>query len=100
VPRATAVGLFAVYMLVFLLDELLVFAAAVVALRATRLQERQGEALKAVAGSVLLVLGVTMLLAPEAMSSLAGTVAVFAVAALLTVVVWFGVRPRAAARHD
>ena len=72
-----AIGLFAAYMLVFLLDELIVFVVAVVTLRATKVQERHGRALKLVAGSVLICLAVTMLLAPTALSTVLGTVLVF-----------------------
>lgn len=99
VSRPAAIGLFAVYLLVFLLDELVVFGAAVFALRATRLQEHHGAALKLVAGSVLVVLGLTMLLAPAAMSSLVGTLLVFGAAAGVALVVWFGVRPRVRVRQ-
>lgn len=81
--RAEAAALFALYMLVFLLDELAVFVVAVVAMRATKVQERHGRILKLLAGSVLTTLGVAMLLAPEAMNSVAGTVAVFACAGVL-----------------
>lgn len=73
-------ALFGVYMAVFLLDELVIFGVAVVTLRATRVQERHGRALKLVAGSVLLVLAVTMLVAPAALTTLTGTVVVFAAA--------------------
>ena len=84
-----AAGLFAVYMALFLLDELLVFTAAVVTLRATRLQERHGRALKLVAGSVLVTLAATMLLAPDAMTTLAGTLVVFGVALALALVLYW-----------
>lgn len=100
VTTAAAVSLFALYMLVFLLDELVVFAVAVFALRATKLQEKHGRFLKILAGSVLLTLGLAMLLAPAAMDTVAGTVVVFAVAAGLTTVLALvarrtGARPRA-----
>ncbi len=95
VSTATAAGLFAIYMTVFLLDELIVFGVAVFTLRAAKLQERHGRVLKLIAGSVLLTLGVTMLLAPQAMDTLTGTMVVFGVAALLTLTLWlFAVRPR------
>lgn len=81
--------LFAVYMAVFLLDELLVFAAAVITLRATRVQERHGRALKLVAGSVLLALAVTMLVAPAALTTLVGTVVVFGAAVGLAAVLYW-----------
>lgn len=80
--------LFAVYMAVFLLDELLVFAAAVITLRATRVQERHGRALKLVAGSVLLALAVTMLVAPTALTTLVGTLVVFGAALALAAVLY------------
>lgn len=90
VGALAAIALFAVYMMVFLLDELVVFGAAVLTLRATRLQERHGRALKLVAGSVLLCLAVTMLVAPAAMTTLGGTVVVFGVAAALAALLWAG----------
>lgn len=75
--------LFAVYMAVFLLDELVIFAAAVITLRATRVQERHGRVLKLVAGSVLVTLAMTMLVAPAALTTLTGTAVVFAAALAL-----------------
>ncbi len=83
-----AAGLFAVYMTVFLLDEFIVFALAVLTLRATRLQERHGRALKLVAGSVLLCLAVTMLLRPDALTTLAGTAVVFGIAGVIAAVAY------------
>ena len=86
----TSVALFGVYMAVFLLDELAVFAAAVVTLRSTKLQQRHGQALKIVSGSVLVTLAVAMLLVPGAMQTLPGTLAVFAAAAALGGLLWWG----------
>ncbi len=83
-----AAGLFGAYMLVFLLDELIVFVLAVVTLRATKVQERHGRALKLVAGSVLICLAVTMLLAPTALSTLLGTVLVFGTALAIAAVAY------------
>lgn len=94
VSLAAAVLLFAAYMAVFLLDELVVFVAAVVTLRAAKVQERHGRLLKLVAGSVLLALAVTMLVAPAALESLVGAAAVFGAAAALTAVLWLVVRAR------
>ena len=85
---AQAAALFVVYMTLFLLDELLVFGAAVLTLRATRLQERHGAALKLVAGSVLVTLAVTMLLAPAALTSVMGTLAVFGIAAAVAALLY------------
>lgn len=77
-------ALFALYMVVFLLDELAVFGAAVVTMRAAKLQERHGRALKLVGGVVMLALAGVMLAAPDVLDSVAGMVAVFAGAAVVT----------------
>lgn len=80
VGLAGAIPLFLLYMTIFLLDELVVFGAAVVAMRATKLEERAGRVLRLVGGSVMIVLAATLVFAPEAMTSLAGSIAVFGVA--------------------
>lgn len=90
VGTAEAAGLFGLYMLPFLLDELLVFGIAVATLRATKMQEKHGRVLKLVAGTMMLALAITVLVSPEAMSDplLALVVfgAAFATAALIHVV--------------
>jgi len=96
VSTATAAGLFAVYMAVFLLDEVVVFTVAVVTLRATKISLRHGRALKLVAGCVLVTLAGAMAVAPQALTSVIGTSAVFGVAAALALLLWQLV-PRA---HD
>lgn len=79
-----AVGAFVVllvlYMVIYLLDELLVFGAVVVTMRATRIEERQGRVLKLVGGAVMLALALTMLFWPKLLESIGGTLAVFGVA--------------------
>lgn len=89
VPRAEAVALFAIYLLVFLIDELLLFGAAVITMRATRVQERHGRALKILAGSVLVTLAVTMIVAPQALTSPVGSLVVFGTAGLLSALLWW-----------
>jgi len=81
-----AVPLFALYMLVFLVDELVVFGAAVVAMRVTKIDERGGRLLKLVGGMVMVVLAATLIVAPGAMESVSGALAVFAIAAALVLV--------------
>ncbi|MCB0916704.1 MAG: hypothetical protein KDC23_13530, partial [Actinobacteria bacterium] len=88
VSPAVAAGLFAAYMFVFLLDELLLFGAAVLTMRATRLQEKHGRALKLLAGSVLVTLATAMLLAPQLMTSVLGAAVIFAIAGCLAVGLW------------
>lgn len=86
VSFAAAAVLFGVYMLVFLVDELVVFGAAVVAMRVTKIDERGGRVLKLVGGMVMVVLAGTLIVAPSAMESVSGALAVFGVAAGLVVV--------------
>jgi cytochrome c biogenesis protein CcdA len=94
VSSGAAVALFALYMIVFLLDELMIFAVAVFTLRATRIQEQHGQLLKIIAGSVLVTLAATMLIAPQTLTTLTGTAAVFAIAATLALAVWLWARSR------
>lgn len=91
-----AAALFVVYMLVFLLDELIVFAVAVTTLKATRMQERHGRFLKLLSGSVLITLAAAMLFAPQAMETVIGAAIVFSIAAIVTLVLWAVVRARGA----
>lgn len=76
-----AIPLFALYMAVFLIDELLIFGIAVVAMRATKLDEGKGRVLKLLGGTVMVVLAATLLFFPEAMTTVGGAFGVFAVAA-------------------
>jgi cytochrome c biogenesis protein CcdA len=78
VSGAGAAALFAVYMAPFLLDELLVFGIAVATMRAAKLQERHGQVLKLMSGSVLLALGGVLVTRPALMEDVVGAVAVFA----------------------
>ncbi len=63
------VGLFVAYMIPFLLDELAVFALAVITMRATKFQDRHGELLKLFAGVTMLVLAAVMLIDPTVMNN-------------------------------
>ncbi|NBC95960.1 MAG: hypothetical protein GVY27_06365 [Deinococcus-Thermus bacterium] len=87
VGRSVFFALLLVYMLIYLFDELAIFGAAVVTLRATRLDDRGGRVLKLLGGAVMLALAVAMLAFPQALSSLGGTLLVFANALGLTALV-------------
>lgn len=82
-PWMSMATLFALYLLVFLLDELLVFGAAVVTMRAFKLQERHGRGLKLVSGVVMLSLAAVLLVYPAAMDTMSGALAVTAATAAL-----------------
>lgn len=80
VGGAEAAGLFGLYMTPFLLDELVVFALAVLTMRATKMQEKHGQLLKLVAGTTMLALGVVMLVRPETMEDPLAALVVFVIA--------------------
>jgi hypothetical protein len=80
VATGAFVVLLLLYMLVYLLDELLVFGVVVVTMRVTRIEERQGRVLKLVGGAVMLALALVMLFWPTLLESIPGTLAVFGVA--------------------
>lgn len=88
VSTSAAVLLFSVYLGVFLIDELALFAVAVLTLRATKLQERHGRALHLISGSLMTVLAATMIFSPESLESISGTLVVFGAAGLLATLVW------------
>jgi len=99
VPAAGAVLLFVVYLTVFLVDELIIFGAAVVTLRATKLQEHHGKALQLTSGTLMLTLAATMIVAPKSLESLSGTLAVFAVATGVVTLVLLAEWLRSARNH-
>lgn len=80
IGRGTFVMLLLVYMLVFLVDELLVFGVAVATMRAARIEEREGRVLKLVGGAVMLALASAMLLRPSLLDTVTGMLWVFGAA--------------------
>lgn len=80
-------SLLGIYLAVFLLDELLVFFAVVATMRATKLQEHHGRVLQLVSGTLMVTLALAMLLVPDLLETVAGTLAVFAAASVVVAVV-------------
>ncbi len=76
-------GLLALYLLIYLLDELLLFGVVVVTMEVTRVEERHGRALKLIGGSLMAVLGVAMIAAPTLLEDLGGLLLVTAAAVVL-----------------
>jgi thiol-disulfide isomerase/thioredoxin len=69
-----------VYMLIYQLDELVIFFTVVFTLRASRLEEKQGRILKLVGGTLMVALAAVMVVNPTLMNSLANSLLVFAAA--------------------
>jgi thiol-disulfide isomerase/thioredoxin len=78
-------ALLALYLAIYLLDELVLFAAVIATLRIARFEERHGRLLKLVGGAVMIALGIVLLAAPQLMEDLSVAVLVIlgAVAAAL-----------------
>ncbi len=97
VTTATFIGLLLVYMLIYQLDELAIFGTAVITLRASKLEEKQGRILKLIGGTLMLTLAVVMLVKPSLMSQLSSSLIIFGAAfavALLILLLHRGVLPR------
>jgi uncharacterized membrane protein HdeD (DUF308 family) len=56
-------------MLIYQLDELVIFGGAVVTLRASKLEEKQGRILKLISGVLMLTLALVMLVNPKLMNA-------------------------------
>jgi thiol-disulfide isomerase/thioredoxin len=87
VTALTFVVLLALYMLIYQIDELAIFLAAVFSLRASKLEEKHGRVLKLAGGLLMLTLAIVMLVDPNLMSQVSTALLVFAIAALAVVVV-------------
>ena len=71
--------LFVVYMLVYQLDELVIFFGAVTTLRASRMEEKQGRILKLIGGVLMLTLAIVMIFNPELMNELGSSLIIFGI---------------------
>ncbi len=80
VTALTFIGLLAVYMLVYQVDELAIFLTAVFSLRASRLEEKHGRILKLMGGILMLTLAIVMLVDPTVMNRLDAALGIFAIA--------------------
>jgi cytochrome c biogenesis protein CcdA/glutaredoxin len=90
-------GLLAVYLVLYLLIELIVVIAALLTLRIRRFEEGHGRVLKLVGGMIMLALALMLLLDPDRMNRVDGAFAVFVgaiAAALVVIVVHRGLLPR------
>lgn len=87
VSSPEAAFLFGLYLLAFLIDELIVFTIAVVGLRATKVQEHHARLLQLISGTLMLALALTMLFAPHALETVAGTLTVFGATVTVILVV-------------
>jgi cytochrome c biogenesis protein CcdA len=79
--------LLAVYLFVYLLIELVVFTVALLTLRMKRFEEGHGRVLKLVGGTVMVALALVLVLNPDLMNDITGTLVVFMGSILLATAV-------------
>lgn len=80
VAPVTFIALLLLYMLVYQLDELGIFAIAVVTLKSNKLEEKHGRILKLIGGMLMLTLAIVMLVNPHLLSDLSNSLLIFALA--------------------
>ena len=80
-------ALLGLYLLIYVLDELVLFAIVVATLNIGRFEERHGRLLKLLAGTVMLSLGVVLLVAPTVMEDLLLATVVIAGSVVLAFVI-------------
>lgn len=74
------VGLLLVYMIIYQLDEMVIFFTAVFSLKASKLEEKHGRILKLIGGMLMLTLAMVMLFKPSYMNDLGKSLIIFAIA--------------------
>jgi len=89
VTALTFVALLLLYMFIYQVDEMAIFLAAVVSLRASKLEEKHGRILKLIGGTLMLTLAVVMLVNPNLMSRVTTSLLVFGVALAAALLVLF-----------
>ena len=87
VQTGFALVLLGLYMLIYLLDELAVFLGITYTMEKTRFEEKHGRYLKLLGGMIMIALAATLLIRPELMETLSGTVYVFGSAVILSGVI-------------
>ncbi len=76
------------YMLLYQLDEMIIFLAAVITMKTSRIEEKHGRILKLFSGSLMITLSAVMILSPEWMQNLGNTLLVFGFAVAITLLIF------------
>ena len=76
----TFVALLLLYMLIYQIDELVIFLVAVFTLKSSKLEEKHGRILKLVGGMLMLTLAMVMLVNPAWMNQISSSLIVFGIA--------------------
>lgn len=87
VTAATFVMLLLTYMLVYQLDEMVIFFTAVFTLKSNKMEEKHGRILKLIGGVLMLTLAIVMLINPSLMSDLNQSLIIFGIAFTVTLLI-------------
>jgi glutaredoxin/cytochrome c biogenesis protein CcdA len=77
------------YMIIYLLDEILVIGIATITLKASRFEEKHGRILKLIGGVIMLALALVMLFKPELMNDISHSIVIFGGAIALSFLILF-----------
>lgn len=80
-------ALLALYLLIYLGIELVIFLTALVTFRVDRFEERHGRLLKLIGGFIMLALALVLFIAPDLMQNIGASLAVFAAAMLVAMLI-------------
>jgi cytochrome c biogenesis protein CcdA len=86
--QSTFILLLLLYMLIYQLDELVIFGFALITMKSSRMQEKHGQILKLFSGCLMVILSLAMLINPAMMNNLSSTLLVFGTALLVTLVIY------------
>lgn len=100
VGPAAFVMLLLIYLVIYQLDEFVVFGGAVATLRASRLEEKHGRTLKLAGGMLMLALALVMLINPALMNDIGNAIVVFGGAMAATAFIISVRSTRVAARRS
>jgi glutaredoxin len=81
------VFLLLLYLLIYQLDEAVIFLTAVVTLKSSKLEEKHGRILKLIGGMFMLTLAVVMLIKPTLMNNIGSSLLIFGLALFATLTV-------------
>ncbi len=80
-------GLLLIYLLIYLSIEIAIFLAALITLKRQNFEEKHGQTLKLIGGMIMIALGIVMIVAPDMMNDLTGTLIVFSAAVFAAAVI-------------
>jgi len=87
VTALTFILLLLLYLLIYQLDEMVIFFTAVYTLKSSKLEEKHGRILKLIGGMLMLALAVVMLVKPALMNNLGSSLLIFGAALFATLLV-------------